>query len=44
MYEVGLNYFINKNIQINAEYAFVNDRSLNKHNYNFVDVEFDFKF
>ncbi len=44
MYEVGLNYFINKNIQINAEYAFVNDRSLNKHNYNFVDVEFDFRF
>jgi hypothetical protein len=44
MYEVGLNYFITKNIQINAEYARVNDRTLSKHNYNFVDVQFDFRF
>lgn len=44
MYEVGLNYFFTKNLQINAEYARVNDRSLAKHNYNFVDVQLDFRF
>lgn len=44
MYEVGVNYFFSKNIELTAEYAFVNDRSLNKHNYNFVDVELDFRF
>ena len=44
MYEVGLNYFFTKNLQINAEYARVNDRSLEKHNNNFVDVELDFRF
>ena len=44
MYEIGLNYFITKNIQINAEYALVNDRSLLKHNYNFADIQLDFKF
>ena len=44
MYEIGLNYFITKNLQINAEYARVNDRTLAKHDYNFVDVELDFRF
>ncbi len=44
MYEVGLNYFFNKNLQLNAEYARVNDRTLEKPNYNFVDVELDFRF
>ena len=44
MYEIGLNYFINKHLQINAEYARVNDRSLAKHNYNFADIELDFRF
>ena len=44
MYEVGLNYFIHKNVQINAEYARVNDRTLAKHNYNFFDVQLDFRF
>lgn len=44
MYEIGLNYFIYKNIQTNAEYARVNDRSLGKHNYNFFDVQLDFRF
>ena len=44
MYEIGLNYFITKNIQINAEYARVNDRTLNKHNYNFADIQFDIRF
>jgi hypothetical protein len=47
MYEVGLNYYFTKNLQLNAEYARVNDRSIadpDKHNYNFVDVELDFRF
>ena len=44
MYEVGLNYFFTKSLQLNAEYARVNDRSAAKHNYNFVDVELDFRF
>lgn len=44
MYEVGLNYLIHKNIQINAEWAFVNDRTLQKHNYNIADIELDFRF
>ena len=44
MYEVGLNYFIYKNLQINVEYGLVNNRSLEKHNYNFFDLELDFRF
>ena len=44
MYEVGLNYFFTKNLQMNFEYARVNDRTLAKHNYNFVDLELDFRF
>ena len=43
-YEIGANYLFHKNIQINAEYAFVNDRSLPKHNYNVFDIELDFRF
>ncbi|MBR6036898.1 MAG: porin [Bacteroidaceae bacterium] len=46
MYEVGANYFFNKNLQLNVEYARVNDRSIvcDKHNYNFFDAELDFRF
>ena len=44
MYEVGLNYFFSKNFQLNMEYARVNDRSLANHDYNFVDVQLDFRF
>lgn len=43
-YEIGANYWIGKNIMLAAEYVRVNDRSLKKHNYNMVDVEFDVKF
>lgn len=45
-YEIGANYLINKNLQINAEYALVNNRALaaDKHNYSIVDVELDFRF
>ena len=44
MYEVGLNYFFNKNFQLNFEYGLCNNRSLAKHNYNFLDLELDFRF
>jgi hypothetical protein len=43
MYEIGLNYYFSKNMQLNAEYARVNER-LHHDNYNFVDVELDFRF
>jgi hypothetical protein len=45
-YECGLNYNFTKNLEIHAEYARINDRSLpdDKHNYNLVDVELDFRF
>ena len=43
-YEVGLNYFFTKNLEMHFEYARINDRSLAKHNYNMVDVELDFRF
>ena len=44
MYEIGANYFFNKKLQLNFEYARVNDRTLAKSNYNFVDLELDFRF
>lgn len=44
MYEIGANYFFSKNLQLNAEYGRVNDRTATKHNYNFFDVELDFRF
>ena len=43
-YEAGLNYFFTKNLEMHFEYARVNDRSLEKHDYNMVDVELDFRF
>ncbi len=47
MYEVGVNYFFTPKLQLNFEYARVNDRSIlnpDKRDYNFVDVELDFRF
>ena len=43
-YEVGAHYDFHKNFRVGAEYAFVNDRSLQKPNYNMVDVEVDVRF
>lgn len=43
-YEIGADYMFNKNIQLNVEYARVNDRTLASPNYNLVDVELDFRF
>jgi len=45
MYEVGADYVFTRNLQISAEYARVNDRSLaGEHNYNQFDVELAFRF
>lgn len=47
MYEVGANWIISKHIQLNLEYARVNDRTIEdpgKHNYNLVDAQLDFRF
>ena len=43
-YEVGFNYVIVKNLQFNAEYAFVNDRSLARQNYSMIDTQLSFRF
>lgn len=49
-YEVGADYMFSKNIQLNVEYALVNDKSRanrklsNSHNYSIVDCELDFRF
>ena len=44
LFEVGVNYFINKNMQLNFEYARINDRMREKHNFNLMDVQLDFRF
>ena len=47
LYEVGADYMFTKNLQINFEYARVNERTIaapDNHNYNMVDVELDFRF
>ena len=43
-YEVGVDYIFVKNLQINLEYAFVNDRSLAHHNYSMIDTQVSFRF
>ena len=43
-YELGLDYEFHHNIEISGEYALINDRSLEKHNYNMIDVEVSFRF
>ena len=44
MYEIGAIYNFTPKLQVNLEYARVNDRSLAKHDYNFFDAEFSIKF
>lgn len=43
-YEAGFNFHIGKRFTILTEYAFVNDRSLAKHNYSMADAEVCFRF
>ena len=42
-YEIGADYLFNKNLQLNVEYARVNERN-GHYNYNLVDVELDVRF
>jgi hypothetical protein len=42
-YEIGADYLFTKNLQLNIEYARVNERT-GHNNYNLVDVELDFRF
>ena len=44
IYKAGFNYLFCKNIEIQTEYSFVNDRSLAKHNYSMADVQFSVRF
>ncbi len=43
-YEAGLNFHIGKNFTILTEYALINDRTLQKHNYSMADAEVCFRF
>lgn len=43
-YEIGADYLFAKNLQLNIEYVFVNDRSLTKHDYNMLDAQLSFRF
>ena len=43
-YEIGLNYLIHKNLELQTEYAFINDRTAVKHNYSMADIEFCVRF
>ena len=45
-YEAGLTYMLTPNLQLQTEYALVNDRSLgaDKQNYSIIDAQVDFKF
>lgn len=43
-YEIGADYCLGKNIKLNAEYVFVNDRKLAKSNYNMLDFQVDVRF
>ena len=43
-YEAGVNYYFTKNLELHFEYARVNDRALEKSDYNLVDMELDFRF
>lgn len=42
-YEIGADYLFSKNLQLNVEYARVNERATHS-NYNLIDVELDFRF
>lgn len=43
-YEIGADYEFAKKLKLSAEYVFVNDRSLDKHNYSMIDTQLSFRF
>ncbi|MGN0281720.1 MAG: porin [Prevotella sp.] len=44
IYKAGINYLFCKNLEIQTEYGFVNDRSLADHNYSMADIQFSVRF
>ena len=44
IYKAGINYLFCKNLEIQTEYSFVNDRSLANHNYSMADIQFSVRF
>ncbi|MGM9699643.1 MAG: porin [Prevotella sp.] len=44
IYKAGINYLFCKNLEIQTEYSFVNDRSLTNHNYSMADIQFSVRF
>jgi len=44
LYEIGADYELLKNLKISAEYMFVNDRSLVKHDYSMIDAQISVRF
>lgn len=43
-YEMGLDYYFNKNICLTGEYAYIHDRALAEPNYSMIDVELSYRF
>lgn len=43
-YEIGADFEFVKNLKLSAEYVYVNDRSLEKHNYSMIDTQLSFRF
>ena len=43
-YEAGADYYFTKNLRLSVEYALVNDRNLNEHNYSLINTELSIKF
>ena len=43
-YEAGADYYFTKNLRLSAEYALVNDRNPNEHNYSLINTELSIKF
>lgn len=43
-YEIGADYMFHKNLGVTTEYVRVNDRTLQKHNYNMLDAQLTLKF
>lgn len=43
-YEVGLDYYFNKNICLTGEYAYIHDRALAEPNYSMLDFQISYRF
>ncbi len=43
-YEIGMDYYFNKNICLTGEYAYIHDRALTDPNYSMIDVQLSYRF